>query len=291
MAPIRILIVDDEPEVREIFRSVLEEDGHQVEEASTGEAALELLADGAYDLILLDVKLPGISGVEVLKEVRRRTPSPRVVMVTGVMDDDLYDLSIYSRDPANGFLTKPCSLSSLKECVEKVLTEDTPFIRTPRDELRHAVTKVQQALDQARRSLAIVEVLSGGALGQALSASLQYGGPFRGGLILHSPESAELFLGLDGERLKGARLFSSDAAVALAEAVRTRARTDLGLALVLVSDLSPDGFELPVGTCFLALGDGRETRVTKRRFSGSRDEIWREAAYFALVEIRAHLKP
>jgi len=66
-----ILIVDDEKNIRRTVRMVLEGEGYAVEEAASGEEALARLPDVAPDLILLDVQLPGISGLELLESLKR----------------------------------------------------------------------------------------------------------------------------------------------------------------------------------------------------------------------------
>ena len=64
-----ILVVDDEPQIRRVLRTTLSFRGYEISEASSGEAALELVRKVKPDLILLDVNLPGISGIEICKEI------------------------------------------------------------------------------------------------------------------------------------------------------------------------------------------------------------------------------
>ena len=68
---IKILIIDDEKNIRLTLRDILEDEGHHVLEAGTGEDGLALLKDESVDLVLLDVRLPGMDGIEVLKEFAR----------------------------------------------------------------------------------------------------------------------------------------------------------------------------------------------------------------------------
>ncbi|MDD5120336.1 MAG: response regulator [Candidatus Omnitrophica bacterium] len=86
----KILIVDDEAPVRDLFEDLLkEEDCHTVACAS-GEEALELIKKDNFDVVLLDIKLPGMSGLEALKHIRDLNNSLPVVMITGFgYDDDL----------------------------------------------------------------------------------------------------------------------------------------------------------------------------------------------------------
>ncbi|MGB8294915.1 MAG: sigma-54 dependent transcriptional regulator [Polyangia bacterium] len=110
-----ILIVDDEKNIRRTVRMVLEGEGYAVEEAASGEEALARLPDVAPDLILLDVQLPGISGLELLESLKRakdgdasRAPSlpgPGVIMISG--HGTLADAVRATKAGAYDFLEKP----------------------------------------------------------------------------------------------------------------------------------------------------------------------------------------
>jgi DNA-binding response OmpR family regulator len=84
-----ILIVDDEKTVRSLLLDLLELEGHHVIEAADGPEALYRLHCGGVDLVLLDVMMPGMSGIEVLTEIRRDEEFPRmpVMMLTAAGDD------------------------------------------------------------------------------------------------------------------------------------------------------------------------------------------------------------
>ncbi len=86
----KILIVDDEPPVRDLFGDLFKrEDCHSVACAS-GEEALEYLKNDVFDVVLLDIKLPGMSGLEVLKNIRDTHKNLPVIMITGFgFDEDL----------------------------------------------------------------------------------------------------------------------------------------------------------------------------------------------------------
>src|SRR5688572_18834592 len=82
--PSTILIVDDEKNIRRTVRMVLEGEGYGVEEASSGEEALARLPDVGADVLLLDVQLPGMSGLDVLEATRKAgAAAPTVVMISG----------------------------------------------------------------------------------------------------------------------------------------------------------------------------------------------------------------
>src|SRR5438132_14078208 len=79
----RILIVDDEPGIRQSLKGVFEDEGFQTEAVSSGEECLKKLEQAAYDLVLLDIWLPGIDGIETLRRLREISPATRVIMISG----------------------------------------------------------------------------------------------------------------------------------------------------------------------------------------------------------------
>jgi CheY-like chemotaxis protein len=82
----RILVVDDEPTVRESIQILLNHDGHQVEVVSSGEEALEKLRKGSYDFVFTDHIMSGMSGEELARTIKTKYPSQTVVMLTAYSD-------------------------------------------------------------------------------------------------------------------------------------------------------------------------------------------------------------
>jgi DNA-binding response OmpR family regulator len=85
-APRRILVVDDEPDVREVLAEYLEQRGFEVLRVGSGEEALEDVRRSRPDTVLLDIAMPGLSGVETLREIRAASADTRVIMVSGIDD-------------------------------------------------------------------------------------------------------------------------------------------------------------------------------------------------------------
>jgi DNA-binding response OmpR family regulator len=83
LGPATILIVDDEPVVRALLRAALEPAGSRIIEAEDGETALEAAWQERPDVIVLDVGLPGLSGLDVCRAVKTHLPPPRVMLITG----------------------------------------------------------------------------------------------------------------------------------------------------------------------------------------------------------------
>lgn len=115
----RILVVDDEKNIRALFRDELEEDGYEVETAGGGQEALDKVAERAPDLIVLDIRMEDMTGLEVLEQVRRDHEQLPVIMCTAVrgLQDDftVWDSKV------SDYITKPVDLDVLKEKIKKAL--------------------------------------------------------------------------------------------------------------------------------------------------------------------------
>jgi DNA-binding response OmpR family regulator len=124
-----ILIIDDEPDLLERLSSVLGKEHYTVVTAADGREGLEKLSDDCYDLILLDIMLPHINGLEVLKEIRGTGMDTPVLMLTakGDIDDKVAGLNLGADD----YLAKPFSLAELLARVRALLRRSstaTPVI-------------------------------------------------------------------------------------------------------------------------------------------------------------------
>src|ERR1700730_6826592 len=123
----KVLIVDDEAHIREMMRLTLEAAGYEVGEAADGEEGLARFGDGsAYDVVLLDQKMPGMDGLETLRRVLARTPDARVVMVTAFASVELAVDAM--RLGATDFLRKPMTPEALRAAVAAAIASQP---RTP----------------------------------------------------------------------------------------------------------------------------------------------------------------
>ena len=115
---LRLLYVDDEEQLRHLVSDQLKGEGYDVETADDGDTALELIKKGKYDLILLDIRMPRVSGIEVLKYLKAHKITSRVIMLTAV--DDLSIALETVKNGANDYLTKPYDLDNLLACIRRV---------------------------------------------------------------------------------------------------------------------------------------------------------------------------
>lgn len=118
---IRVLIVDDHPIVRIGFRKILEEDhgGFQIEEADTGCEAVEKVKAGDYDLVLLDISMPGMTGLEALENIRKLKRALPVLLLS-ISPEKEYALRAL-RSGASGYLTKKSAADELLSAIKKIL--------------------------------------------------------------------------------------------------------------------------------------------------------------------------
>ena len=117
--PTRILYVDDEDQLRILVKDQLVGEGFAVELADDGDTAMEILEKQAFDLVLLDIKMQRVSGIDVLRYMKERKLPARVIMLTAV--DDLSVALEAVKKGANDYLTKPYDLGNLLASMRKVL--------------------------------------------------------------------------------------------------------------------------------------------------------------------------
>lgn len=115
----RVLVVDDDRALRHALSTLLEQAGHTVTQAGDGPEALRTLAEATQDVMLLDVGLPGMSGLEVLTQVGTMAAPPRVVIMTA--DDAPETLLRAVRGQTDRYIVKPFAPGAIVEVVEEVL--------------------------------------------------------------------------------------------------------------------------------------------------------------------------
>ena len=121
--PKRILLVDDEPLILKGLKYSLEQDGYETDSAMDGEEALAKLGSESYDLVLLDVMLPGVDGIEVCQRVRERSSVP-IIMLTAKGED--MDKILGLEYGADDYMTKPFNILEVKARIKSILRRSAP---------------------------------------------------------------------------------------------------------------------------------------------------------------------
>lgn len=117
----KILIVDDEPVICELLENELSEQNYTCKTAFNGENAFEKLEKNRFDLVLLDIKLPDMSGIHLLGEITANYPDTPVIMVTGVIDIDTAVVAM--KMGASDYIVKPFDLNKLIASVKRTMSE------------------------------------------------------------------------------------------------------------------------------------------------------------------------
>ena len=115
----KILIVDDEAEICSVLRLFFQKQGYQVVTCTDGDGAIALAAQERPHLIILDMKMPGISGVEVLRLLRENHNAAKIIILSAVKDDNVIQETL--RLGADGYLTKPFRLEHVAQLMQSVL--------------------------------------------------------------------------------------------------------------------------------------------------------------------------
>ncbi|MFW6333464.1 MAG: sigma-54-dependent transcriptional regulator, partial [Thermodesulfobacteriota bacterium] len=113
----RILLVDDEPGIRKVLRISLEEMGYEVDTAENGTEALRIFREKGAPIVLTDIKMPGMDGIDVLKRIKQENPETEVIVITGHGDMDLAIRSL--KHEASDFITKPVNDAELENALRK----------------------------------------------------------------------------------------------------------------------------------------------------------------------------
>lgn len=113
-----ILLVDDEEDIREVLSMALTDIGYHVFEAKNGKEALRIFKEINPPIVLTDIKMPGIDGIELLQEIKRWNPDAEVIMITGHGDMDLAIKSL--KHEAIDFITKPINVDAMDIALKRV---------------------------------------------------------------------------------------------------------------------------------------------------------------------------
>ncbi len=122
MDPYRIMVIDDEKIVGDMAKLSLEKEGYVVETFLNAEPALARLKEQKFDVVVTDLKMKGIDGMEVLKTVKKLYPETRVIMITAFANLDSAIAAL--RAEVHDFFPKPVKIKELKESIARALGKE-----------------------------------------------------------------------------------------------------------------------------------------------------------------------
>ena len=115
----RILIVDDDDTIRKTLKAILEDEGYSVDLAATGQEAIQKTEENTYDVALLDIRLPDMEGVELLKLIKDNVPKTRKIMLTGY--PSMQNAIAALNKDADAYLVKPVDVEKLLNTIKNQL--------------------------------------------------------------------------------------------------------------------------------------------------------------------------
>ncbi len=152
-SPAELLVIDDEPMVREVVSRYLEQDDHRVTTVADGPSARDALAHHSFDLIVLDLMLPGVDGLSILRELRRTDHAPVIVLTArGDETDPILGLELGADD----YVVKPFSPRELAARVASVLRRSGS--KTPTGVLQYGSIRIDQTTREVHVDGALVEL-------------------------------------------------------------------------------------------------------------------------------------
>ena len=152
----KVLLVDDEPELRQGLAEALEDAGHGVTQVGDGEAAAALLGGQTFDVILTDVRLPGLDGLDLIRRARREAPLTDCILMTAFAD--VGDAVAALKEGASDYLTKPFDLDELLHHVSRI--DGTRALRRELGEARRALLASQMVTRLVGQSAQMKKVRS-----------------------------------------------------------------------------------------------------------------------------------
>jgi len=162
---VRILLVEDEPRISTYVRKGLEEEGYAVDQSFSGREALGLARSGDFDIVVLDIMLPGMDGLAVCRELRRQTSAVPIIMLTA--KDSVEDRVAGLDAGADDYLVKPFALSELLARIRALSRRPAGRSKEATlrlddlelDPRRHLVTRGGERVELTAKEYAILELM------------------------------------------------------------------------------------------------------------------------------------
>jgi DNA-binding NtrC family response regulator len=160
--PLNVLVIDDEPSMRSVCEGFLRSFGHTVESTGNGESGLAQIEESFYDLVLADYKLPGMDGLQVLQQIKDKSPNTEVIIMTAYADIESAVQAV--RYDAFDYLPKPFELEEMQRAVRKLerikkLTVENQLLRSQLKE-DYSFERIVGESDALKRVRQIVQRVS-----------------------------------------------------------------------------------------------------------------------------------
>ncbi|UCG26624.1 MAG: sigma-54-dependent Fis family transcriptional regulator, partial [Bacteroidales bacterium] len=149
----RILVIDDEKSIRNSLKEVLEYEKHAVDLATDGMEGLELFSNNAYDVVLCDIKMPKMDGIEVLERIFKISTEVPVIMISGHGNIDTAVEAI--KKGAFDFIEKPLDLNRLLITIRNAMDKSTLITETK--VLKRKVSKTNEMVGESKAILKVKE--------------------------------------------------------------------------------------------------------------------------------------
>ncbi|MCP3873349.1 MAG: response regulator [Desulfobacteraceae bacterium] len=156
-----ILLVDDEEGIRKVLKITLEASGHHVFLSPDGESGLNTFIQENPEIVITDIKMPGIDGIELLKRIKNLNPETEVIMITGHGDMDLAVKSL--KYEAADFITKPIDIVDLESAIKKAQDRIsiTQNISRYMDDLENLVEEKDKKINESQQLVTIGQTIAG----------------------------------------------------------------------------------------------------------------------------------
>ena len=117
----RVLLIDDDKNFTKIFTGILEGEGYETIVAHTGSEALEILEENFFAILIIDIRLPDIDGIELISKINKTDPDMRKIILTG--NPSLDNVQQALKKGAHDYLIKPVSLDKIKKTIKEQIAE------------------------------------------------------------------------------------------------------------------------------------------------------------------------
>ena len=117
---VRIMIIEDDEEMRSLLKDFFEEEGFETDSVSNGVDALQMFSKDHFDLVITDIRMPGLTGLDILPRIRRLKPETPVIVMTAYGSDDVRRRAF--EKGATTYLEKPIQLSKLRSVIREMVS-------------------------------------------------------------------------------------------------------------------------------------------------------------------------